>query len=458
MKLIEAARVHFIGIGGAGMSALAKVLMERGVLVTGSDLKRSRTATMLEAMGARISFGHAAVNVNGADAVIFSSAIPKRNVERTRAGELGVMLMTRGEALAALLEEHPSLVVSGTHGKTTTTSMAISIMRAAGLDPTYLVGGALNDAGSNAKSGSDDLVVAESDESDGSFLLLSPTVAVVTNVEADHLDHWTSLEAIEEAFESFILRTPRDGAVVLPAQDLPLRAAAAAAGRRVVTFGEGGDVRAENISVPDPWGTRFSLRTVSGVAETTLCVPGMHNVANALAAAAACMQMGISLEAAAQGLSRYGGVERRFQLRGRAHGVTVVDEYAHHPTEVRASMAAARLGGWQRLVAVFQPHLYSRTAAFAHEFGAAFEGADVIVITDVYGAREQPVPGVSGKLVSDAACVCYPGRPVAYLPHRAELLGYLTGFVRAGDLLLTLGAGDVTLVGDAMLDRLRAGE
>ncbi|MDQ3784703.1 MAG: UDP-N-acetylmuramate--L-alanine ligase [Actinomycetota bacterium] len=456
MKLIEAARVHFVGIGGAGMSALAKVLMERGVHVTGSDLKRSRPATLLEAMGARISFGHAEANVGGADAVIVSSAIPKRNPERARAGELGVTVMTRGEALAALLEEHTSLVVAGTHGKTTTTSMAISILHAGGLDPTYLVGGALNDAGSNAKSGSDDLIVAESDESDGSFLLLSPTVAVVTNVEADHLDHWASLDDIEAAFKTFITRTSRDGAVVLPAPYLDMRAATAAAGRKVITFGEGGDVCAENISVPDPWGTRFSLRTASGVAETTLCVPGMHNVANALAAAGACMQMGVSLEDAAHGLSRYRGVERRFQLRGRARGVTVVDEYAHHPTEVRASMAAARLGRWQRLVAVFQPHLYSRTAAFARDFGAAFADADAIVITDVYGARELPVPGVSGKLVADAACVCYPGRPVAYLPHRDELLRYLTGFLRDGDLLLTLGAGDVTLVGEAMLDRLRA--
>ncbi len=458
MSLMEASRVHFVGIGGAGMSALAKVLMERGVHVTGSDLKHSRPATMLEAMGARISFGHAAANVDGADAVIVSSAIPDRNPERARAGELGVIVLTRGEALAAMLEEHPSLVVAGTHGKTTTTSMAISILRAAGLDPTYLVGGALNDAGSNAKSGSDDLVVAESDESDGSFLLLSPTVAVVTNVEADHLDHWASLEAIEAAFKTFITRTSRDGAVVLPASYADLRTAAVAAGRRIVTFGEGGDVRAENVSVPDPWGTRFSLRTASGVAETTLCVPGMHNVANALAAAGACMQMGVSLEDAAHGLSLYRGVERRFQLRGRARGVTVVDEYAHHPTEVRASMAAARLGGWQRLVAVFQPHLYSRTAAFAPDFGAAFEDADAIVITDVYGARELPVPGVSGKLVADAACVCYPGRPIAYLPHRDELLRYLTGFLRGGDLLMTLGAGDVTLVGEAMLDRLRAAE
>jgi len=440
------------------MSALAKVLMERGAHVTGSDLKRSRSATRLEAMGARIWFGHAAANVDGADAVIVSSAIPDRNPERARAGELGVTVLTRGQALAALLEEHPSLVVAGTHGKTTTTSMAIAILHAAGLDPTYLVGGALNDAGSNAKLGSDDLVVAESDESDGSFLLLSPTVAVVTNVEADHLDHWASLEAIEGAFRSFIARTSPNGAVVLPASYLDLRAGAAAAGRRVVTFGDGGDVSAENVSVPDPWRMRFSLRSAAGAAQTTLCVPGMHNVANALAAAGACMQIGVSLEDAARGLSRYKGVERRFQLRGRARGVTVVDEYAHHPTEVRASLAAARLGGWQRLVAVFQPHLYSRTAALARDFGAAFVDANAIVITDVYGAREQPVPGVSGKLIADAACLCYPGRPVAYLPHREELLGYLTGFLRAGDLLMTLGAGDVTLVGEAMLDRLRAAE
>ena len=438
------------------MSALAKVLIERGVPVTGSDLKRSRPARLLEAVGARISYGHTARAVEGADVVIVSSAVPKQNPEAARARQLGITVMTRGEALAALLEEHPSLVVAGTHGKTTTTSMAISVLRSAGLDPTYLVGGALNEAGSNARMGTDDLIVAESDESDGSFLLLSPTVAVVTNVEADHLDHWASLEAIRAAFETFIQRTAQDGAVILPASYLELRSAASAAGRKVVTFGDGGDVCAENVSTPDALGTRFRLCAASGAAETALCVPGSHNVANALAAAAACMEFDVSLEAAARGLALYRGVERRFQLRGRARGITVVDEYAHHPTEVRASLAAARLGEWRRVVAVFQPHLYSRTAAFASDFGAAFGDADHVVITDVYGAREQPAPGISGKLVADAACVAYPGRPVAYLPHRDELLGYLSELLRAGDLLLTLGAGDITLVGEQMLERLRA--
>lgn len=456
MKLPAATRVHLVGIGGAGMSALAKVLIERGVHVSGSDLKRSRPATMLEAMGARVFYGHAAENVDGADVVIVSSAVPGDNPEPSRARDLGVDVMTRGEALAALLDEHPSLVVAGTHGKTTTTSMAISILRSAGGDPTYLVGGALNDAGSNAKSGTDDLIVAESDESDGSFLLLTPTVAVVTNVEADHLDHWVSLDAIEAAFKTFIERVSPHGAVVLPVNHVELRAAAAAAGRRVVTFGDDGDVSAEGVSVPRPLETRFGLRTQAGVAETTLCVPGAHNVSNALAAAAACMELGVPLEAAARGLARYRGVERRFQLRGRVGGVTVVDEYAHHPTEVRASMAAARQGEWKRVVAAFQPHLYSRTAAFARDFGGAFKDADAVVITDVYGAREQPVPGVSGKLVADAACAAYPGRQVAYLPHREELLDYLLRILRDGDLLVTLGAGDITLVGEEILDRLRA--
>ncbi|HEX2051076.1 MAG TPA: UDP-N-acetylmuramate--L-alanine ligase [Actinomycetota bacterium] len=456
MTLAGARRVHFVGIGGAGMSAIAKVLVERGIEVTGSDLKRSRAATVLEAMGAGVHVGHDAGLVEGADAVVVSSAIPERNPELAAARAAGIPVVTRGEALAAVLSDTRAIVVAGTHGKTTTTSMIVSILRAAGRDPTYLVGGGLNDAGTNARFGRDDVAVAESDESDGSFLLLQPHVAVVTNVEADHVDYWPSLDELRAAFARFMGRVPPDGAVVVPADDDAVVAAARATGRRVVRFGDGGEVRASGVSFGGG-GARFTLHAPGGDADVTLRVPGMHNVLDALAAAAAALETGADVASAARGLGDYAGVERRFHVRGRVRGVTVIDDYAHHPTEVRATLAAARPGPWRRVVAVFQPHRYSRTRAFAREFGAAFEDADRVVVTDVYGAGEQPQPGVSGKLVADAVCAALPGRPVAYLPHRDELLSYVVATARPGDALLTLGAGDVTTVGEEVLARLGAG-
>ena len=448
--------VHFIGIGGAGMSAIAKVLVERGVPVSGSDLKRSRAATVLEAMGAHVHIGHDAGLVDAGQVVVVSSAIPRTNVELRRAQELGLEILARGEALAFLLEGLRSMVVAGTHGKTTTTSMATTILRSAGLDPTYLIGGGLNDAGTNAKNGSSDMAVAESDESDGSFLLLRPHVGVVTNVEVDHVDRWRSLDELHAAFRTFMANVDPRGTVIVPAPEGALVEMAVAAGRRVVTFEEGGDLWAEDL-VLGPDGVHFTLCGSRERSEVHLRVPGRHNVSNALAAAAACVEFGVDVAAAASGLSTYRGVERRFQVRGNSDGVTVVDDYAHHPTEIKATLAAARPGPWERVVAVFQPHRYSRTEALASDFGASFSDADRVVVTDVYGAGEQPVPGVSGKLVADSVCTHLPGRPVAYLPHRSDLIDYLASFTRSGDLVLTMGAGDITTVGEELLARLGSG-
>jgi UDP-N-acetylmuramate--alanine ligase len=322
-----------------------------------------------------------------------------------------------------------------------------------GRDPTYLVGGGLNDVGTNARSGRDDLVVAESDESDGSFLLLEPTIAVVTNVEADHLDHWGSADAIRTAFESFFGHVRTGGVAVVPTSDDELRRSAAKGAPRTMTFGDGGDVRAEGAEIGS-MGARFTLTAAGEKVDVELAVGGAHNVSNALAATAACLEAGLGLDEIARGLARFRGVERRFQMRGHARGVTIVDDYAHHPTEVRATLQAARLGSWERVVAVFQPHLYSRTMALRSEFGAAFDDAHRIVITDVYAAREEPVPGVTGKLIADAVCARLPRRPVAYLPHRADVVPYLEATARGGDLVLTLGAGDINLVGDELLVRL----
>ena len=453
MTLMSGTTVHFIGIGGAGMSAIAKVLIERHIPVTGSDLKRSPAATVLEAMGARVHIGHDATNIEGAGVVVVSSAIRSSNPELAAAREAGIGVLTRGEALAALLGEHRSIVVAGTHGKTTTTSMIVSILRAGGIDPTYLVGAGLNDSGTNARSGASELAVAESDESDGSFLLLAPSVAVVTNVEEDHVDHWSSLEDLRAAFDRFMASAT--ATLVVPASDDALVTSARATGRETWTFGPEADVQAIDVLSSGTTST-FTLVARGQQAQVRLRVPGSHNVSNALAATAACLSVGVDLAAVAQGLGDYSGVERRFQFRGEACGISVIDDYAHHPTEVRATLAAANDGPWDRVVAVFQPHRYSRTSAFAQAFGDSFEHADRVVLTDVYGAGEEPVPGVTGKLISDAVCSALPGRPVAYLPHRDELVSYLHKSLRPGDAVLTMGAGDVTSLGDELLARLEA--
>jgi UDP-N-acetylmuramate--alanine ligase len=450
---LEGRSVHFIGIGGAGMSAIAKVLLERGCSVSGSDLKMSRAATMLEAMGAAVHVGHDASHISDDMVVVYSSAIPADNPELRRSEELGLTIMTRGEALASVLQDRRSIVVAGTHGKTTTTSMIVSILRHAGIDPTYLVGGGLNDVGTNARFGRDDIAVAESDESDGSFLLLEPTIAVVTNIEEDHLEYWNSFAAIREGFETFLNRVDKQGSVILPQHERAL--AGPLEGMHVMTFGDDGDVHADEVGLA-PQGARFILVTPEGSSPVRLRVPGLHNVSNALAAATAALVVGVPLESVASGLGEFKGVERRFQIRGREGGITVIDDYAHHPTEVRATLAAARPGPWDRLVAVFQPHRYSRTEKLHRDFGRSFEHADRVIVMDVYGAGEAPVPGVSGKLVADAICSALPGRPVAYLPHRKDLMAYLQIYTRAGDALITLGAGDVSTVGEELLARLHA--
>jgi UDP-N-acetylmuramate--alanine ligase len=449
---IGARRVHFVGIGGAGMSAIAKVLIERGTTVSGSDLKGSRALTMLGAMGADVHIGHDSDHVEGADLVIVSAAIPEDNAELVRARADGITVMGRGEALAALLEGHRSVIVAGTHGKTTSTSMCISILRGAGVDPTYLVGGGLNDSGTNARSGSGDLAVAESDESDGSFLLLHPHVAVITNIEMDHVDHWASFDELMGAFERFMAATDEAGVLVVPAGG-DIEARARATGRKVLTFGPDGDVGASSVTAHHE-STEFRLMTPAGSGDVELRALGDHNIENALAAAAAGLAVGVGVDDVVRGLASFRGVERRFDLRGRARGVTVVDDYAHHPTEVKATLAAAKQGPWERVIAVFQPHRYSRTAALYRQFGRAFSDADTVVVTDVYGAGEEAVPGVTGKLISDAICESVPGRLIAYLPHRSDIVTYLERVARDGDLVVTLGAGDVTSMGEELLRRL----
>jgi UDP-N-acetylmuramate--alanine ligase len=328
--------------------------------------------------------------------------------------------------------------------------MIVTILRTAGLDPTYLVGAGLNDSGTNARAGGGDLAVAEADESDGSFLLLNPHISVITNLEMDHIDHWGDMDSLTQAFSDFTGLTEQGGCLVVPSADPRLVEMARTTGRRVITFGSGGDLDAHDVGSVG-FGASFSLTAADGDVGVELRVPGAHNIANALAAAGAAVALDVPLEDIARGLASYRGVERRFHVRGERDGVTVVDDYAHHPTEISATLAAAQTGPWKRVVAIFQPHRFTRTLALVEEFGEAFEAADRVIFMDVYGAGEEAIPGVSGKLLADSVCRRFPGRPVAFFPHRDDMLKFTRSVIKPGDLLLTMGAGDVTSVGEQLL-------
>ena len=443
--LAGVAAVHLVGIGGAGMSGIARLLLAAGVRVSGSDLKDSPPLMQLRSAGARVQIGHRADNVGDADAVVVSTAIPADNVEVIEARRRAIPVWARAQVLAALMARRRGVAVAGTHGKTTTTSMLAVILERAGADPTYLVGGDLNESGSNARSGEGELFVAEADESDGSFLLLHPNVAVVTNVEEDHMDFYPDRSAVEAAFAAFC----RQARVVVACGDDPGVRRILPGDRRVVTYGEDpdNDVRVEDVEVFSG-GSRGRLRFPDGVVDVEVGSPGRHHVLNAAAAVAAANEVGVPPSVGASTLASFSGVRRRFERRGIAGGAEFVDDYAHHPTEIAATLAAARAHGGKRVVAVFQPHRYTRTASHWRSLGESLGTADVVVLTDVYGAGEVAIPGVTGKLVVDALAEAWPGTRAIYLPHRADLASFLAREVREGDLVLTMGAGDVTMVAE----------
>jgi UDP-N-acetylmuramate--alanine ligase len=454
-------RVHLIGIGGAGMSGIARILLARGASVSGSDAKDSRVVLALRAQGARVAVGHAPEHLDqldGPPTVVISTAIRPDNAELREARERGLTVLHRAEALAALMEGHQVACVAGTHGKTSTTSMLTVALQHCGLDPSFAIGGDLAVAGSGAHQGAGSVFVAEADESDGSFLRFSPWVAVVTNVEADHLDHHGDEATYVRVFEEFLGRIVDGGALVSCADDPGaerLAATAEAAGIRVRRYGrtatgDGGATLLEH----RPAGTGGVLRLrIAGVEHTlAIAVPGEHMALNALAALLAGVELGAPVEGLLVGLAGFSGVRRRFEFKGRAAGVAVYDDYAHHPTEVAAQLKAARDVTRGRLVVAFQPHMYSRTRTFAKEFGAALALADEVVVLDVFAAREDPEPGVSGALVADA--VPLPAERVHYVPRWADVPEVLAGLSRPGDLVITMGAGDVTVLGPEVLAEL----
>jgi UDP-N-acetylmuramate--alanine ligase len=452
-------RVHLVGIGGTGMSALARLLLESGYRVTGSDHKETPVLATLRGLGAEIWLGQRdGERMGHPDLVAISSAIRPGNPEVVAARQAGVPVLGRAEMLARAMADKVTVAVAGTAGKTTTTGMVVAILEEAGLDPSFAIGGDFMSSRVNAAAGAGPHFVAEADESDGTFLEFRPTVAVVTNVEADHLDYYADLEAVREAFRTFVALLPSEGTAVLCDDDRGASSLAAQAPCRVVTYGlgAGAELRATEL-VAGATGSRFRAQLAGrSIGEVELAIPGRHNVANALAAIAATRALGVQFQDAAAALGRYTGMARRFELRAQRGGVTVVDDYAHHPTKVAATLAVARLGSWSRVIAVFQPHRYSRTKALATELGEALTSADVAVVTDVYSAGEDAEPGVDGALVAAAATAARPDLDLVYMADRGELAKQVAALVRPGDLVLTLGAGDITNLADELAALLPA--
>ncbi|MFZ9869633.1 MAG: UDP-N-acetylmuramate--L-alanine ligase [Candidatus Kapaibacteriota bacterium] len=450
MNFNRVRNIHFVGIGGIGMSGIAEILVSQGFAVSGSDLQRSENTDHLERLGVRIMLGHHADNITNAEVVVYSSAVdPATNPETAAALERHLPVIRRAEMLSEVSRLKYTLAIAGTHGKTTTTSLCGLVMMQAGLDPTVIVGGRLKGlGGSNARLGRGDWIVLEADEYDRSFLQLLPTIAVITNVEADHLDIYSDLDDIKGAFVEFTNKVPFYGTACVCVDDAGVRDIIPSIHRRLVTYGlrEGADVRGIDCAFHER-SSQFTL-TYHGepLGTITINTPGEHNVRNALAACAVALECGIAVDDIATALASFSGVHRRFDIKGERSTIMVVDDYAHHPTEVRSALAAAKRGWHRRVVAVFQPHTYTRTRDFIEEFAVCFSDADVLIVTDIYAAREQPIKGVTGELIATAARAAdHPD--VHYAASLSDATHLVRTLTQPGDLVMTLGAGDVWKVG-----------
>lgn len=452
--LSSSRHVHVVGIGGAGMSAIATVLAGMGHRVSGSDLKASAVTERLQAHGISVTIGHHESHVDGADLVTHSPAVPEHNVELAAARRLGVPVARRASVLAAIAAIRRSIAVAGTHGKTTTASMLALVLVEADLRPSFLIGADVNETGTNAVWDIGEWLVVEADESYGSFGSLRPEIALLTNVEPDHLDYYGTFDSLTDAFGHYLA----GAAVRVVSADDPVAASLGEEhGARSVGWSAEATYPMSDV-VTGRSSVAFSLAGPDGpLGRIELAVPGVHNARNAAVAIAGALAAGAPFAAAQSALARFAGVPRRFEFRGEAGGVTFVDDYAHLPSEVRATLAAARAGGWPRVVAVFQPHRYTRTVALAGSFAGAFDDADLVFVTEVYSAGEAPVPGVSGRLVADAVAAARPGPQVVYVSSRDELTAAVGAMLRPGDLCVTLGAGDLTTLPDALLAARTAG-
>ena len=445
-------KIHMTGIGGAGMSGIAEVLLNLGYEVSGSDLSASAAVERLRELGSRISIGHASENLTDAQVLVKSSAVEENNPEVQAARQNGIPVIPRAEMLAELMRLREGIAIAGTHGKTTTTSLTAAIFDAAGTDPTVIIGGRLNVYGSNARLGQGKYLIAEADESDGSFLCLTPIINVVTNVDMDHMDFYPSQDAIDEAFVTFMNKVPFYGLNVVCGDDAGVMRLLPKVKRPVTTygFGENNHIRAKMLD----FGARSRFEVLvrgAGVGVVDLVQPGRHNVLNALAAIAVALEAGISAQHCIGGLARFGGVGRRFEIKGEKEGVLVVDDYGHHPAEIHATLTTARqVFPQRRLVVAFQPHRFTRTQALFGEFCKVFDDADKLLLLEIYPASEKPIPGVSGQsLVQGIRQVS--STDVEYVPDMPSLLETLRTELRSGDLLLTLGAGSITNIGSQYL-------
>jgi len=449
--------LHFTGIGGIGMSGIAEVLLNLGYVISGSDLKLSPITDRLATLGAAIYEGHAAANVTGARALVVSSAVDERNPEVQEARRLQIPVIPRGELLAELMRLKYGVAVAGSHGKTTTTSMIATILNYAGLDPTVVVGGKVGTmGGANARVGGSDFLVVESDESDGSFLKLAPILAVVTNIDREHLDHYATLDEIRAAFIEFVNKVPFYGAAIVCLDDDNVQSILPSIRRRTITYGASAQAALEAGEIAcGAFASDFSLRyRQTDLGRFHLRVPGHHNVLNATAAAAVALELEVPPDRIREALATFSGVDRRFQIRGKERGITVIDDYGHHPTEIRATLAAARLCGFRRIHVLFQPHRYTRTFHLLDDFGRAFHQADTVLVLDIYAASEQPIEGVNAEAVAGRIRQ-FGHQSVEYVGSIDRGVEVLLDVVQDGDVVLTLGAGNVWQAGDLLLARLR---
>jgi len=438
--------IHMVGIGGAGMSPLAEALLSRGHRITGSDRVESASTRHLETLGIKIQYNHEPALVKEANLLVYSSAVKEDNPERVFAAENGIPMIRRAEVLGDIMRSNFTICVSGTHGKTTTTSLAGSVLSDAGISPTVLVGGMFKTSGSHAIIGSGGVIVAEADEYDRSFLAMYPSIAIITNIEADHLDCYKDLSDIKDTFVQFTERVPFDGAVIACIDDDGVNSVLPRIRRSVITYGINpkADYRAESINFENGLTTFTVFHKNKELGIITINIPGIHNVKNALAAIAAALEMGIEFKQIVKTLSNFHGVKRRFEMIGTVNGVTVVDDYAHHPGEISATLDAAKKFRHGRIVAVFQPHLYSRTRDFLDQFAQALSAADLVFITDIYKSREQPIPGVNAKNIVDSINTNTNTKTTAfYVNDKNEIAGNLREKTEKGDLVIFMGAGDI---------------
>ena len=458
LEELRGKRVHFIGIGGAGMSGIAKIMLSQGIEVSGSDVKDSTVTENLRTMGATIFIGHEAENVAGVDLLVLSTAIAANNPERAAALDRGIPMMARAQALALLMNGKRSVAVAGTHGKTTTTSMLTVALQSAGLDPSFAIGGMINASGVNAYFGSGDIFVAEADESDGSFLAYKPLGAIITNIELDHVDHFADLESIYGLFEEFIGSIATNGFLIACGDDLGVRELLTrikALGRddlAITTYGEGeNDWQISRVALQAGSSVARVLHNGKVIGDLEIQVPGHHNLLNALAALAASDALDIPARSILDGLATFTGSRRRFELKGEVGGVRVVDDYGHHPTEIRVTLETARrYVGVGRLIVIFQPHRYSRTQAFAAEFAQALDLADEVYLLEVYAASEEPIPGVSSLLISSQM----QSSKVHYEPSMVAVVEAVTAGAKENDLIMTMGAGDVSSLAPVIMKSL----